>query len=82
MIFLEARDEVLIRRYSETRHRHPLQRGSGIAASIADERRLLEEVRETADVIIDTSDSPAEACASASWRPSARPRSPTVSPSS
>ena len=56
VIFLEARDEVLIRRYSETRHRHPLQRGSGIAASIADERRLLEEVRETADVIIDTSD--------------------------
>ena len=56
VIFLEARDDVLIRRYSETRHRHPLQRGSGIAASIADERRLLEEVRETADVIIDTSD--------------------------
>jgi UPF0042 nucleotide-binding protein len=56
VIFLEARDDVLIRRYSETRHRHPLRRGSGIAASIADERRLLEEVRETADVIIDTSD--------------------------
>ncbi|HEY8168809.1 MAG: RNase adapter RapZ [Candidatus Limnocylindrales bacterium] len=56
VIFLEARDDVLIRRYSETRHRHPLQRGTGIAASIAEERRLLEEVRETADVIIDTSD--------------------------
>jgi len=56
VIFLEARDDVLIRRYSETRHRHPLQRASGIAASVAEERRLLEEVRESADVIIDTSD--------------------------
>jgi UPF0042 nucleotide-binding protein len=56
VIFLEARDEVIIRRFSETRHRHPLQRGAGIAASIAEERRLLEEVRETADVVIDTSD--------------------------
>jgi UPF0042 nucleotide-binding protein len=56
VVFLEARDDVLIRRFSETRHRHPLQRASGIAASIAEERRLLEEVRETADVIIDTSE--------------------------
>ena len=56
VIFLEARDEVLIRRYSETRHRHPLQRDSGIAAAVAEERQVLEEVREAADVIIDTSD--------------------------
>ena len=56
VIFLEARDDVLIRRFSETRHRHPLQRSSGIAASIETERLLLQEVRETADVVIDTSD--------------------------
>ena len=56
VFFLEARDDVLIRRYSEPRHRHPLQGQRGIAASIAEERRLLEEVRDQADVIIDTSE--------------------------
>jgi RNase adapter protein RapZ len=55
VFFLEARDEVLIRRFSETRHRHPLQGQRGIEGSIADERRLLREVRDQADVIIDTS---------------------------
>jgi UPF0042 nucleotide-binding protein len=56
VFFLEARDDVLIRRYSETRHRHPLEGAAGIAASIAEERQILEDVREQADVIIDTSD--------------------------
>ncbi len=56
VLFLEARDEVLIRRFSETRHRHPLSGQQGIAGSIAEERRLLSKVREEADVIIDTSD--------------------------
>jgi UPF0042 nucleotide-binding protein len=56
VFFLEARDEALIRRYSETRHRHPLDRQRGIAASIAEERRLLNDVRDQADVVIDTSD--------------------------
>jgi RNase adapter protein RapZ len=55
VFFLEARDDVLIRRFSETRHRHPLQGQRGIAGSIADERRLLHEVRDQADIIIDTS---------------------------
>jgi UPF0042 nucleotide-binding protein len=55
VFFLEARDDVLIRRYSETRHRHPLQGQRGIAGSIEDERRLLRDVRDQADVIIDTS---------------------------
>lgn len=56
VVFLEAADEVLIRRYSETRHRHPLADGRGIARNIAEERRRLEPVRAEADVIIDTSD--------------------------
>jgi RNase adapter protein RapZ len=56
VIFLEARDEVLIRRFSETRHRHPLAGRRGIAGSIAEERRLLEPVRADSDVIVDTSD--------------------------
>ena len=54
--FLEARDEVLIRRFSETRHRHPLADQRGIASSIAAERRLLDPIRSEADVVIDTSD--------------------------
>jgi UPF0042 nucleotide-binding protein len=56
VFFLEARDEVLIRRFSETRHRHPLADQRGIASSIAAERRILEPLRGEADVVLDTSD--------------------------
>jgi UPF0042 nucleotide-binding protein len=56
VFFLEARDEVLIRRYSETRHRHPLAGSDGIASGIAEERLILEPVRADADVILDTSE--------------------------
>lgn len=55
IFFLEARDEVLIRRFSETRHRHPLADEQGIEAAIALERALLEPVRAQADVVLDTS---------------------------
>jgi UPF0042 nucleotide-binding protein len=54
VFFLEASDEVIIRRFSETRHRHPLESSDGVAASIARERELLEGVRSQADVIVDT----------------------------
>jgi UPF0042 nucleotide-binding protein len=56
VVFLEASDEVLIRRFSETRHRHPLDDDQGIASSIAEERRILEPVRADSDVVVDTSD--------------------------
>jgi RNase adapter protein RapZ len=56
VVFLEARDDVLIRRFSETRHRHPLADQRGIASSIAEERRILDPIRSSADVVIDTSD--------------------------
>jgi UPF0042 nucleotide-binding protein len=56
VIFLEASDDVLIRRFSETRHRHPLGDEQGIATSIAEERRILEAVRADADIVLDTSD--------------------------
>ncbi len=57
VIFVEARRDVLIRRFSETRHRHPLDPGDGsVAAAIDEERRRLEPVRAEADVVIDTSD--------------------------
>jgi len=56
VFFLEARDDVLIRRFSETRHRHPLEEGRSIAEAIALERRLLDSLRHAADVVVDTSD--------------------------
>src|SRR4051812_37298674 len=56
VVFLEASDDVLIRRFSETRHRHPLGDERGIANSIAEERRRLQPVRAEADVVLDTSE--------------------------
>ncbi len=55
IMFLEASDDVLIRRFSETRHRHPLADERGIAASIELERAMLDSVRAQADVVVDTS---------------------------
>jgi UPF0042 nucleotide-binding protein len=56
VVFLEARDDVLIRRFSETRHRHPLGDDQGIAHSIAEEREILDPLRTEADLVLDTSD--------------------------
>ena len=55
-VFLEASDEVLIRRYSENRRRHPLaMAGEATADAIQRERTQLAEIRDRADMIIDTS---------------------------
>ena len=55
LIYLEASDATLVNRFSETRHRHPLQATrSGVQASIAEERRRLSPTRELADHLIDT----------------------------
>ena len=55
VLFLDCGDEVLINRYKESRRRHPLDvDGKGLAASVAEERLLLEPVRTRADVLIDT----------------------------
>ena len=55
VVFLEASDETLINRFRETRRPHPLGGEGGILAGIARERATLDDVREMADVIIDTS---------------------------
>ncbi|MEG0291287.1 MAG: RNase adapter RapZ [Anaerovoracaceae bacterium] len=55
IIFLEASDEVLVRRYSETRRRHPLSKASVTIEDIIKERNKIENVRKLADFIIDTS---------------------------
>ena len=53
IVFLDASDDVLVRRYEGTRRRHPLP-ARGVEESIAVERKLLEPVRERADLIVDT----------------------------
>jgi UPF0042 nucleotide-binding protein len=53
--YLEAADDVLVRRFSETRRRHPADRGEGVAAAIRSERVALEGLRERADHVVDTS---------------------------
>ena len=62
ILFLDADDSVLIRRFKETRRRHPLQEaGSSITDALRNERELLRPARERADYIIDTSNlSPAQ----------------------
>jgi len=55
MIFLEASDAVLVRRYSETRRPHPLGTHTPVKTSLAAERRHLQHIRALADLVIDTS---------------------------
>jgi UPF0042 nucleotide-binding protein len=55
ILFFEAQDEVLMRRFSETRRPHPLAGELPLPAAIARERELLAGLRERADLIIDTS---------------------------
>lgn len=54
ILFLEAADNVLLRRYSQTRRRHPLAKERGVLEAITLERRYLTPLRETATRIIDT----------------------------
>jgi UPF0042 nucleotide-binding protein len=55
VLFLDAPDEVLIRRYEGTRRRHPRE-ARGVEESVADERLLLDDLRQSADILIDTGD--------------------------
>lgn len=55
ILFLDASDEVLIKRYKETRRTHPLQKQGSIIEGIIEERKILKNIREAADYIIDTS---------------------------
>ena len=56
VLFLEASDKVLIRRFTDTRRRHPLGEGEGIIETIERERIGLEPVKAEADVVVDTTD--------------------------
>jgi UPF0042 nucleotide-binding protein len=55
LIYLDTNDKVLIRRFSETRRPHPLGSATSVTTSIRSERRRLEQIRNIADLEIDTS---------------------------
>ncbi|HEV2215905.1 MAG TPA: RNase adapter RapZ [Terracidiphilus sp.] len=55
VVFLDAQDSVLVRRYSETRRPHPLRKSETVERSIVEERQLLDPIRNVADTLVDTS---------------------------
>lgn len=56
VIYFEADDEALVRRFKETRRRHPYMEGGGLLEAIHAEREALAEVRGEADIILDTTE--------------------------
>lgn len=54
VLFLEADDDILIRRFSETRRLHPLARDRSVPEGILEERKLLKGLRQRADLVVDT----------------------------
>ena len=54
VVFLEANEEALLHRFSETRRPHPLGRGETVIAQIRAERKRLQPVRKVADIVLDT----------------------------
>lgn len=54
VLFLDAADDLLVRRFSQTRRRHPFAQAGSVREAIDADRRLLASLRERADVVIDT----------------------------
>lgn len=61
LLFLDCDDEVLRRRYTETRRRHPLAQDRTVMDGISRERKLIEKLRSAADMVLDTSETEAAA---------------------
>jgi UPF0042 nucleotide-binding protein len=55
LVFIDAGEDALLRRYSETRRPHPLGKHLSVRESLGHERKLMEPIRKLADVVIDTS---------------------------
>ena len=55
LVYIEASEDALLRRYSETRRPHPLGKNYSVRESLAHERALMEPIRKLADVVIDSS---------------------------
>ncbi|MDI9408343.1 MAG: RNase adapter RapZ [Candidatus Pacebacteria bacterium] len=60
LVFIECDDEVLSRRYTETRRRHPLATTQSVTAAIQSERDFLQPIKQLADLVMDTSLLPAK----------------------
>ena len=56
IVFIDANDTILLRRYSQTRRRHPLALNKSIDQAIAEETKTLADIKNSADTVIDTSD--------------------------
>jgi len=56
VLFLDASDEVLVRRFDATRRRHPVAESDRVSDGITRERELLERIKEQSDVVVDTSE--------------------------
>jgi UPF0042 nucleotide-binding protein len=56
VLFLDAADDVLVRRYEESRRKHPLAADERVSEGIASERALLEDLKGNADIVVDTTD--------------------------
>ena len=54
LVFIEASDDALLRRYSETRRPHPLGKDYSVRESLREERKMMEPIRSLADVVIDS----------------------------
>ncbi|MEV7132359.1 RNase adapter RapZ [Arthrobacter sp. NPDC093128] len=65
VLFLDANDDVLVRRFEQGRRPHPLQEGGRILDGIAAERDLLHELRDSSDIVLDTSEFNVHALATA-----------------
>jgi UPF0042 nucleotide-binding protein len=55
LVFIDAGEDALLRRYSETRRPHPFGKHLSVRESLSHERKLMEPIRKLADVVIDTS---------------------------
>jgi RNase adapter protein RapZ len=56
VLFLDASDDVLVRRFDATRRRHPVAESHRVSDSITRERELLEQIKGQADIVLDTSE--------------------------
>ena len=55
ILFLEADEQILLQRYSQTRRHHPISQGKGVLDSIRAEKRMLKDLKKAADNVINTS---------------------------
>lgn len=68
VLYLEASDEVIVRRFSETRRRHPLSEEGSVSQGIRAERSLFRDLKEMADLVIDTSEMSVHELKKALWQ--------------